>query len=309
MQKHYYWAYGLKIISEIELPEMLPHEFFEQPDLTIRLGAVPEDLSAPGSIREGDISINANEFLLRIPIARYLAINGNEITVDVFPGADDKSIRLFLLSNAMPAIIHQRGKICLHSGAIVINNELILICGDSGAGKSTTISALMQKGYQIFSDDVCVLNKAVGDQNKSITAYPSYRVVKLWEDSLEKLNKIEEKNYENKLRPQVDKYVVKFEQQLFDTPLPIKKMFVLKKSDTASTPSIKKLSQYEAFKSLVDNNYRPSLVEQLGLKNLTFEILSQLAPSVEVFEITRPTAGNSIEEVIGLIQKNLPLTV
>lgn len=307
MQTHKYWAYGLKIESAMELPEMLPHQFTEEPDLRIELGPVPEDLTAPGSIREGDTSINATEFILRLPIGRYLATNGNKITVDIFPNADDKSIRLFLLSNAMPAIIHQRHKICLHAGAIVVNNELVLICGDSGAGKSTTISALMQKGYQIFSDDVCVLNPPASPE-KYIDAYPSYRVVKLWEDSLEKLDQLNEKSYENKLRPLVDKYLVKFEQELFPDPLPIKKLFILKKGDAVTTPSIQKLSQYQAFKSLLDNNYRPSLVEQLGLKNLTFEILSQLAGKIEVLEITRPVNGNSIEEVIGLIQKNLPLS-
>ena len=196
-----YWGFGLTIASEIEFPEFLPYNF-EEPDVIISLGKTPENLKGADVIKRVNVSMSPTEYLLKfVNIANYYVNLGNKIIVEPFAGADEKSVRLFLLSNAMAAILHQRDTISLHASAIEHNEGLVLFCGQSGAGKSTTVTMLQQQGYKIISDDVCVL-KIEGDV---ITAVPSYPMVKLWEDSFAKTGlTIGEEAY--KIRPQMPKY-------------------------------------------------------------------------------------------------------
>jgi serine kinase of HPr protein (carbohydrate metabolism regulator) len=56
----------------------------------------------------------------------------------------------------MAAIPLQRQTLPFHASAISVNNKLILISGESGAGKSTALTVLILRGYAVFSDDVVV---------------------------------------------------------------------------------------------------------------------------------------------------------
>ena len=143
---YYYWGFGLKITSEIKFPELLPFEFVNPPDVHISIGTTPATLNGEDVVNMVQVSISATEYLLNLGnIAKYYAANGNRIIVEPLTGADEKSIRLFLLSNAMVALLHQRNMICLHASAIEYEDGVVLFCGQTGSGKSTLVSILQQK--------------------------------------------------------------------------------------------------------------------------------------------------------------------
>lgn len=293
----YYWAYGLTLESEMEFPEMLAHKG-ESIDVRIQLGPVPATLEGEEIITKTCLSLSPSEYLLHLPICSYYVKDGQQITIELKPDADDKSVRLFLLTNAMAAILQQRNKVALHAGAVVTDKGLIIICGDSGAGKSTSISALQQKGYKVFADDVVVLEE---DTNGEVIAYASYPTIKLWEDSLEKLG-VGELSEEAKLREHVAKYRVHFHEQFIREPLPVTRVFVLKKNETLSVPSIKPLTGVQCFVDLYAQLYRTSQINSEEKRNLLFNSISALAQKIPVHLIERPMEGNSIEEVLALIQ-------
>ena len=269
-----------------------------QGDVTIRLGKVPQTLSGNDIITKGRLSMSPTEYLLHLPICSYYVKDGQEITIELQDDADEKSVRLFLLTNAMAALLHQRNKVALHAGAVVTNDGLIIICGDSGAGKSTTISALQQKGYKVFADDVVVLDE---DASGGGIAFASYPTIKLWEDSLEKLG-VGELSEEAKLREHVAKYKLHFHEEFTSHPLPVAKVFVLKKNETLNEPVIKPLAGVQAFTELYAQLYRTSQINSLEKRNLLFNSISRLAGKIPVQQIERPTEGNSIEKVLALIQ-------
>jgi serine kinase of HPr protein (carbohydrate metabolism regulator) len=39
-----------------------------------------------------------------------------------------------------------------------LNGKAVLVCGGSGAGKSTVAAALVQRGYPLVTDDVCAVS-------------------------------------------------------------------------------------------------------------------------------------------------------
>ena len=293
----YYWAYGLNIESEMEFPEMLAHKG-DTVDVSIRLGSVPSVLEGEEIITKGALSTSPTEYLLHLPICSYYVKEGKQITIDLKPDADNKSVRLFLLTNAMAATLQQRNKVALHAGAVVTNKGLIIISGDSGAGKSTSISALQQKGYKVFADDVIVLEE---DTHKGVIAYASYPTIKLWEDSIEKLG-VGDLSEDAKLREHVAKYRVHFHEDFTREPLPVTCVFVLKKNETLSAPSIIPLTGVQAFTELYGQLYRTSFINSPEKRNLLFNSISTLAGKIPINIIERPIEGNSIEEVLALIE-------
>lgn len=299
-----YWGYGLTIASEIEFPELFPYEF-EEADLNITIGNTPESLSGESLINKVRLSITPEDYLQTIKgVANYYAANGESILVEPLPGADYKSIRLFLLSNAMAAVLHQRNTIPFHASAIHYKDGVVLFCGNSGAGKSTTVTNLQTKGYKVFSDDVCVLKE--GEQKDEMFALPSYPVVKLWADSFVKSG-LELASENDQLRPGIHKYARCFHEGYEIEPRKILQVFILVKDKDIQDAEISRLFGLDAFKLLGFNSYRLLQTNAMKKRNIHFSNMSRLASTVPVFKIRRSDQSNTIAKVIALIESNLPL--
>ena len=295
----FYWAYGLEIQSELEFPEMYPYAV-KKPDLEIKFGKVPAVLTGPEVIAKEKFFISPTEYLIHLPICSYYVKEGASITIELNENADLPSVRLFLLTNAMAAVLHQRNKVALHAGAIQTDKGLAVICGESGAGKSTTISALQQRGYKIFVDDVLVLEDA-GAKVVGVAAYPT---LKLWDDTIEKLaiGVIPE---EQKMRESVNKYRVSFQEDFTIKTIQIYKLFYLRKEEANTCIEVIKKDGLEAFKILYSQLYRTSMINNTQSQAILFERLNQLINQTGLFEVVRPTNGNSIEEIVQIIEKEI----
>lgn len=296
---HYYWAYGINIASELECPEMLPFRG-EIIDLHIRLGKVPDAIPEPPLKQIGSLQMSADHYRLELPICTYYVRHGKEIIIEIKSNADQKTIRLFLLANAMAAVLHQRRQVALHAGAIVTGEGLVLVSGRSGAGKSTTISTLRKKGFTIFADDVVVLS----EQNGKIVGIASYPIVKLWQDSIEKLE-MEGISEEKRIREHIPKYVHSFHEEFSKEPVAIKSIFFLEKTAGSFVPTAEPLLGVRAFGYLKEGLYERSHAYTEAHAKQLFVLLSALAAQVPLSLITRSESGNSIEAVIQLITKNL----
>lgn len=296
----YYTAFGFNITSEIEFPELLVNKTSAVTDVQIRFGPSPRFLDT-GVTDNPDLWITPNQYLIHFKdVSWYYAENGNLIILDPYQNADVKSVRLYLLCNAMAAIIHQRKLIPLHASGIISKNGVVLIAGQSGIGKSTTVKALSQKSHKIFTDDVCVLKF----HEKKILAIPSYPMMKLWENSFELLQ-LGNKNEEHKLKFDMNKYGVFFHDEFVSKWKPVIKIFNIEEADDTEKVCIKKQKGIEAFKIIGENTYRNHYVEPMKLNTLHFKIASGLAEQCEVFKITRPANRNSISEVVEIIEKEL----
>jgi hypothetical protein len=295
----YYWAYGMNIESEMEFPEMLPYKG-ESIDLSIRLGKAPASIPDPPLKEVGSMQMSASHYRLELPICTYYVKEGKEIIIDIKPNADDKSLRLFLLCNAMAAALHQRNQVALHAGAVVTDKGLVVVSGHSGAGKSTTISALRQKGYAPFADDVVILSL----QEEKIVGIASYPIVKLWQDSIDKLQ-LEGISEDHRIREQIPKYVHSFHEEFSKEPMVVKEIFILEKLAGSFSPTCQPLQGVRAFGYLKERLYQNAKANTPAYAHYLFELLSAVAERVPLTLLTRSESDNSIEEVIGMITKNI----
>jgi hypothetical protein len=298
---HHYSAFGLKIVSEILMPELIETDFSESPDLTIVLGTVPITLN--NAKQYVTFEVNATEYLFKMPnVAHYLLQDHNTIIIEPHT-TDFKSIRLFLLSNVMAAVIYRHKKIPLHASAIDYKGELILFAGVSGAGKSTLAINLKNRGYPIFADDVCILSV----KNKAIEARPTYNNIKLWQDSLAHYQAQtpqcgEALTYQ--LRPEIDKYAIPYPLDFEGSPKSIKKIYIFNYLKDCDFDIGFTIESKLVFASLQLHTYRPKYVEAMNLQALHFQTLMTLYNTVPIVGLSRPTNFNLMDDFLTALEKD-----
>ncbi len=281
-----YWGFGHKISSEIEFPELLPYKYTSSPDITIRIGKVPEQII--GNTFTGNIlsyTINEQELLFEgIGIAHYYSANGKSIIISPKQPVEDwREVRLHVLASVMASVLQQKKQLPLHASALLHDNALILIVGDSGAGKSTSVAGLMKRGHTIFSDDVIVLRNA----RHHVLAQASYPMIKLWDDTMTKMNHALFSDRSFRVRKDMEKFGVFFHESFNTNEYPASKILILKKGEVNQV-HIEELFGTEAFKEVYKQIYRPMLM--VGNDQLTnaFSIIASLTNNCKVFRITRP---------------------
>ena len=113
-----YLAYGMKISSQIPLPELVLRTDQKPADVTIRLGDVPNCHGVKIGKR-GNWDVAQGKFWLSVnSVASYYVSDGCEIWIDPEPGSSDADIRTFLFGSTLAALLHQREILALHASAI-----------------------------------------------------------------------------------------------------------------------------------------------------------------------------------------------
>lgn len=185
---HHYIAYGLNIRSTLPLPDL--HSTSEgKVDLLIEEEkfSLPV-LKATAIYRQGREAYfgkrGDSAFLHWENIASFRAEGGKKLSVmKARNDLDEQLLNLYVLSEALGLILHQKGYFLLHGSAVVVNGGVILFIGVPGAGKSTTAGAFTQQGYTVITDDMVALE--VTNQVSVTSAFPQ---LKLWENSVDGLN-------------------------------------------------------------------------------------------------------------------------
>jgi hypothetical protein len=295
----YYSIFGLNFFSEIELPMLNAMAKPSNIDVTIQLGNTPETLENPTDERV-TYQAKEGEFLMYFKFnpVRFYIKNGNSITIETGDSEDWDFVRLFLLAPVVGALLHQRRVIPLHAGGVVIEGEAVLFSGHSGAGKSTTTAAFKEKGYQLMADDVAVIHN---NEMGSPIVEPGVPFVKLWKESFEVLEK--EVPTEGRIREKIEKYFVPIED-IAPSALPIKRIYILEKSNLVTEPQIKNLSSIETVHQLRLGTYRYYFLIGLGGENEHFKMAFNLGSRGMVKHLIRPEVY-PVDKLIEFIEADL----
>jgi hypothetical protein len=212
-----YVAYGLRILSDLPLPELDSRADGEIPQIRIERGPVASGLENP-TLQGGLFETSPGKFLLRMEgVARYLVTGGDRIVIDLAPDADPGSVRLFLLGSVFGALLHQRGLLPLHASAIETPKGAVLFAGFSGAGKSALAAAFHVRGYTVIADEICALD---GDHVR-----PAVPRLLLWPDVIEEL-KLRDGEI-RQVRPNVRKFHVPLKKEQPTDSLRVHGLYIL----------------------------------------------------------------------------------
>jgi len=295
---HFYRVSGLSVASEIALPGLIAGTAGAAPQVTIRHGAVPEELPEP-SASGPTWQVAGKQFLLRIPdIARFLLNDGREIVFA--PESDDNvaDIPIFILGTVFGILLHQREQIVLHASAVRVQGRAVLFCGASGAGKSTLAAALVQRGYPLVTDDVCTLT--IGGSDAPLV-YPDGRQLKLWAQTIDRLDLAQQRG--DRVRKSLEKFYVE-PSEAFAEPLALGAVYALRQARPPLAPGIEKPNVVDAALVLRRNAYRPLLVRRLGQRANYFHAATTIANVTGIFYLTRALDFAKMPDVIAWLEQH-----
>lgn len=292
MKKYSYRAFGLNIVSDFELPELVKGN--GKNDVEILLGNIEEI--------DGEFSTNqifktdSEEIIYQLKnVAGCRILNGNKAIIMPSPSLSHSTLRLLILTSVLGCILIQRKMSPIHGSSVVIGDSSIIIAGRSGAGKSTLTSTFIEHGYKFLTDDVSVISM---DDFGNMYVQPGYPYRKLHKDSadhhslnIEELERIE---YED------EKFLVPVNQYFIDTP---KRLLALVEITpmTVDNVSIEKLKGISKLNVLMENLYRGALASHFNSRTYYFERIGDIASKLDVFKMRRPKNQFTCEEQLELI--------
>lgn len=293
---YFYNLYNLNIKSEIELSGI--NHGSENYDVFISRGDLPDDLGQDSIIKPSFSYLN-NIYLLNIKDTIKIKVeDGNKITVDAKPEISNTTIKSFILSQGMGVLLHQRGVFTIHSNAVEIDGKAVLLCGKSGAGKSTISAELINRGYKFINDDISVLQNIDG----KFYINPGIRQLKLWKESLQFISH-NEQNLEQ-IRPELEKFRIEIDNLSSNELIELNRIYIL---------SINELNPYQLFKPdsiqklkiLRNQVYIKNIANFVGNKVKNFENLTTLSKTVEVRTISRPRQSAPPSIIVDMILEDM----
>lgn len=303
MKLFHYTAYGLHLASEIECGELLPSAAATHgataPDVWIRYGEVPESL--PEANWQGAYyQAKPEQCLLSIShIARYLVRDGSAITIDRATDAADEEVRLYLLGSCLGALLHQRGILAMHAGAIHTARGAVLFAGRSGIGKSTLLGALLKRGYSMLADDVTGI--AINSDSHPLVL-PGYPQVKLCAAAARKLD--QPTGDLRRVHSAMEKFALPMTAQFNAEPLPLRAVYLLNRHQQ-NCITFEPVSNIDKFHILADNTYRHHFLNGLGLLPSHFKLVAAVARTAKVTCIKRPDNSFLLDELIDRVVEEL----
>ena len=241
-----YSAHNLNIHSSIEFPELKKSK--EKEDLTIKYGFFnysSKDIQDKGVFRIASQYIITKEAVFLNWNDRDICqISPREIIVNPDTGIEDNFLRSLILGPALGIYLHLQGRVVLHASTINMQGKGVGFVGHNGAGKSTTTSYFLKKGYSLVADDVSSLEFI----NNIPLVYPGIPRIKLWPETMdlwdEKLECFPIHTQSTKISCAVDNF--------HDEPTPLKHIYVIERGEETH---IEDITPQEGLIELIRNSY------------------------------------------------------
>jgi hypothetical protein len=258
-------------------------------DIEIQLKGVKKTITHPNYCVPS-VCLNQHEFLLDLEgIGCFYACNGNHVELMPYPKAIQNILELYLNGSVYGAILHQRKNLPLHGSCFSFQEVGIMICGESGVGKSSLTASFCLNGADFLTDDITPIFVKEG---KPYVWAISDRI-KLWSDSLQQLNQKEEELV--RIMPEREKFYFPMESDKGEE-VALDHVFVLQIHDKP-TVKIQELKGVEKFTALRNEIYRKEFLQ--GMPESEAVYLTQLiaiSQTVKITKVYRP-ADISIEQL------------
>ncbi|WP_019643483.1 phosphoenolpyruvate carboxykinase (ATP) [Novispirillum itersonii] len=295
---HHYRISGWTLSADRPLPYLHPcpaPTTATETDLSLRSGPVAPPLLPVRLDRDG-ISIGADgAAVIDVPgCVRIGVTGGRHVTVDPAPGVPWAEVQTWLLGPCLGLICHQRGVLPLHACAIGSGEKALAIVGNSRAGKSTTATALVQRGHRLLGDDVLVTDPDSG------LAYPCFPAVKLWDSSRAALS-VSGEDLQPVFR-KAGKWHVPMRHAFDPTPRPLTAIVHLRPDAKARRPALTRCAPAHAAAILTAMTYRSYLADALHGRQHVLSTATRLAGRIPVWQLTRTTEYTDLPEMLALLE-------
>ena len=287
----YYKMYGLLVCSEIEIEAGYPAKE-DKPDVMIRM--INPDECMP------DLHIIDRTYgVVRLVDDTYFLIrNGSEIIIKANEKTNWFNVTSYIVTEALPSILFQRGIFTIHGSCIEINDGAIVITGASGAGKSSLANEFLESGYRMLADDTVGIT--VNDEGVyTIPAFPQRRLVA---DLVEHLG-LEKENLID-LNEEKQKFAINIDSQYCPQKRTFKVLVQVYKH-SGKTVEIVEITGADKLRFLMDASYEYMLYANDKLRKEEIVDMVKICNNVSFYAMYRPKQGYTTKEQMNLIISKL----
>jgi hypothetical protein len=103
---------------------------------------------------DGYLQVGPDAFLAVIDDLGRMHVTADRVTVDPLPGHDLAEMAYLVYGWAPRFVRVLREEYVLHASAVTAGDGAVALLGYPGAGKSTTVTGLVQRGHRLIVDDV-----------------------------------------------------------------------------------------------------------------------------------------------------------
>ena len=286
-----YEAFGLKIHSEIVLPELIPSKSIKA-DLNIYLGKV--DLPVD-NVQDERFSYKVTDnsiYRFWDEIGKF-KITNYSIIIDPVHDVNKTVLRNFLLGTIFATFLRLKGFFVLHASSVNINGSAIAFSGFKGYGKSTTAMAFYNQGYSVISDDYIIIEFDINNVPMVSPGFPSLRLSNESRESMG-LDKFD-------LDDEIDKIYLSTSKSFSTNKIPLKKIYILQRDKKSE---IFNLNPQDAFMELVKNTFGINIFSKLELPD-NFYQCEKIVKNVEVSILKISDSIQNMHRVVRIIEKDI----
>lgn len=267
----------------------------------VREAAVTRSLGGIAVPEEGWV-LCGDEFLMRAGAGVGLYYRrGEGITLERPPGADPRTIALWLDGTLYAAIAALNGLYPLHASAVAHRGRVFAFTGATGAGKSTLVAALGRAGFAQFCDDTLILDIAGASAHGGPPlCLPGHKRLKLWPEGAA-LAGVEPGEL---VAGDYPKHFVEPAGGTVGEPLPLAGLFYLEQGEAAE---VAPLAGGERIERLQDDHYTAELWRQAAgqTRAARFATLAALARRMTMQRFVRPFDAGRFAEGVDFIAAHI----
>lgn len=230
-------------------------------------------------------------------IGRFSIRDGNNITVEISGDEDVEALNAFLLGSCFGVLLIQRNQLVLHAAVLEKNGRQVGFAGGPGSGKSTLSGMLLSSGARILTDNIAAIKV---EADTAATVFPSFPSLHLWRPAMEKLG-LDHRN-PRKLRPELDKYVLSFEEKFIPEPRPLHTLCILAPWNKSGI-SCERIEGIERITHLSHASFRLRITRGMEMDEQHFGHISALSGCVELIKLSFPHDWALNKSLVALVDE------
>lgn len=279
-----YDLFGLSFELGEMIPGLVPAAVRgDATSIQVRFGHVPVAIRNP-EFEDEQVQATASEYLFTYPaVMRMHVARGNTIVVEKLEQCDP--VRLWTLVLGMGSSIagFQRGFVPLHASGIKFGEGCIALAGLSGAGKSTAAASLVDLGFALHADDLCLIQL----MRDGGLVGGGVRELRLWDDAFQSLDWPDRTPFA--AVPEVAKSIYRLPAQApSPAPLPLRRIYELGFADESLAPGIHRVEGVAALETIIRCLRMRAGLLAIGGRQLAFENVTRISREIEIYRFVRP---------------------
>jgi hypothetical protein len=200
---------------------------------------------------------------------------------------------LFLCGHIFSFILRRRGIYCLHASCLAVDDRAFALVGDSGAGKSTTATALVDRGCRLVTDDVLPI---VPGDDGCWYAIPGYPGMKLQPDIIQQLGE-NPTDYPLLLPERGKHYYYLRDEKIVTQPIPLKAIYFLdRRQNLPTAPIVLPHHPHNAAVQAIRQSYGKTLLDRAG-RETEFQTVSAIVSQVSLRRVVPHTEIVRLEDL------------